>query len=139
MGYSTIWLARAVHGNTEIVTIERDEDMYLEAAKNFTALGLKDRINQKFGDALEILPSLKEKYDLVFIDGAKGQYLNYLEMIMDLVPEGGIILADNVLYHGHVQKEGHILTKEGPWSGITGIYQGHYRTPLAGEYSPSRG
>ncbi|NLM96547.1 MAG: O-methyltransferase [Halanaerobiaceae bacterium] len=111
VGYSTIWLARAVHGNTEIVTIERDEDMYLEAEKNFETLGLKDRINQKFGDALEILPSLKEKYDLVFIDGAKGQYLNYLEMIMDLVPEGGIILADNVLYHGHVQKEGHIPHK----------------------------
>lgn len=111
VGYSTIWMAGAAHGDTEIVTIERDEDMYLEAERNFSELGLKTRIKQKFGDALEILPYLKRRFDLVFIDGAKGQYLNYLERILDLVPEGGIILADNVFYHGHVEKEGQILHK----------------------------
>lgn len=111
IGYSTIWMARAVEGEAEVITIEKDAEMYLAARENFQAAGLSEKIRQKYGDALEILPYLKGDFDFVFIDAAKGQYLNYLELLMDLVPVGGLILADNVLYRGYVEKEGQIAHK----------------------------
>lgn len=111
IGYSTIWMARAAGDNTEIVTIEIDEDMYRQSFKNFKDLGIEKQVNQKFGDALEILPYLRREFDFVFIDAAKSQYLNYLEMVLELLPEGGIIIADNILYHGYVEKDRTIKRK----------------------------
>lgn len=111
IGYSTIWMARATDKDTEIVTIEIDEDMYEKAKENFSVLGLESKINQKYGDALEILGYLQRDFDFVFIDAAKGQYLNYLELVLNLLPQGGIIVADNVLYHGYVEKEETIARK----------------------------
>src|SRR5690554_5576362 len=67
IGYSTIWMARAVK-DTEIVTIEINEEMYHEARRNFTALAIDGQINQKLGDALEVLPYLRREFDFVFID-----------------------------------------------------------------------
>lgn len=111
IGYSTIWMARAMAEDTELVTIEKDEEMYLQARENFQAAGLADKIRPKFGDALEVLPYLGGEFDFVFIDAAKGQYLNYLELVLDLVPVGGLIIADNVLYRGYVRKSGQIAHK----------------------------
>ncbi|MFP4016968.1 MAG: O-methyltransferase, partial [Halanaerobiales bacterium] len=111
IGYSTIWMARAAGPGTEIVTIEIKEEMYRQAAENFRVLGLDKQINQKLGDALEILPYLRREFDFVFIDAAKSQYLNYLEMILELIPEGGVIIADNILYRGFVEKNGPIKRK----------------------------
>ncbi|MFP4662454.1 MAG: O-methyltransferase [Halanaerobiales bacterium] len=111
IGYSTIWMARASAANTEIVTIEIKEEMYRQAAENFKKFGLDQQINQKLGDALEILPCLRREFDFVFIDAAKSQYLNYLEMILELLPSGGVIIADNILYRGYVEKEGPIKRK----------------------------
>ncbi len=111
IGYSTIWMARAADKNTEIVTIEIKEEMYRQAARNFKNIGLDQQINQKMGDALEIIPYLRREFDFVFIDAAKSQYLNYLEMVMELLPEGGIIIADNILYHGYVEQEAPIKRK----------------------------
>lgn len=111
IGYSTIWLAKAAGRGTEIVTIEKDEEKAKEALNNFKHYQLDKSINLKIGDALDIIPYLKRKFDLVFIDAAKGQYIYFLEYILDLLPVGGIIIADNVLYRGYVEKEGKIKHK----------------------------
>jgi predicted O-methyltransferase YrrM len=103
IGYSTIWMARAAGPTVEVVTIEIDEERAREARENFQHYNLENRINLKLGDALEIIPYLHRKFDFVFIDAAKGQYLNYLELLMEIVPAGGLIIADNVLYRGYVR------------------------------------
>lgn len=105
IGYSTIWMARAAADNTAIVTIEIKEEMYQQAASNFKNIGIDKQINQKLGDALEIIPYLRREFDFIFIDAAKSQYLNYLEMVLELLPKGGIIIADNILYHGYVEQK----------------------------------
>ncbi len=111
IGYSTIWMARAADDDTEIVTIEIKEEMYQQAARNFKKIAVDQQINQKLGDALEIIPYLRREFDFVFIDAAKSQYLNYLEMVLELLPKGGIIVADNILYHGYVEQEAPIKRK----------------------------
>ncbi|AZO95702.1 methyltransferase domain-containing protein [Iocasia frigidifontis] len=110
-GYSTIWLARAAGQGVELVTIERDEERAERAKKNFHKAGISGQVNLKIGDALEILPLLRRSFDMVFIDAAKGQYLNYLEAVLELLPSGGVIIADNVLYRGYVRKKGLIKHK----------------------------
>lgn len=111
IGYSTIWMVRAADDDTEIVTIEIKEEMYQQAARNFKNIAVDQQINQKLGDALEIIPYLRREFDFVFIDAAKSQYLNYLEMVLELLPKGGIIVADNILYHGYVEQEAPIKRK----------------------------
>ncbi|ACL69340.1 O-methyltransferase [Halothermothrix orenii] len=111
IGYSTIWMARGSSPGTEIVTIEKNEESAFEALENFKKAGIEDRINIKIGDALEIIPFLRRQFDLVFIDGAKGQYINYFDLVIDLLPIGGVIVADNVLYRGKVKKGGYIKHK----------------------------
>jgi len=103
IGYSTIWMARAAGRIVEIVTIEIDEERAREARENFQHYNLENQINLKIGDALEVIPYLHREFDFVFIDAAKGQYLNYLELLMKIVPAGGLIIADNVLYRGYVR------------------------------------
>lgn len=99
VGYSTLWLAQDFTG--EIVTIELKEKEATAAQKNFDQFGY-DNIDLKLGDALEIMPELEAGFDLVFIDAAKGQYLNYLEQSLELVSEGGLIVADDVLFKGMI-------------------------------------
>jgi predicted O-methyltransferase YrrM len=102
IGYSTIWMAKAVGKGIEVVTIEKNEDRINEAINNFIHYGIEKQINIKIGDAIEILPSLQRKFELVFIDAAKGQYQYYLDYVLEILPVGGIIIADNVLYKGLV-------------------------------------
>ncbi|MEJ6950037.1 O-methyltransferase [Natronospora cellulosivora (SeqCode)] len=102
IGYSTTCMAYAAGKDVEIVTVEIDEDMAERAAKNFLKLGVSEQINLKIGDALKVLPCLRREFDFVFIDAAKGQYLNYLEMILEILSQDGMIIADNVLYKGYV-------------------------------------
>ncbi|MFW5981309.1 MAG: O-methyltransferase [bacterium] len=111
IGYSTSWLARAAGKDVEIVTIEIDEAMAERAASNFKKLGIAEQVNLKIGDALEIIPYLRREFDFVFIDAAKGQYLNYLEMSLELLAKGGLIVADNVLYKGYVNRSTDIKRK----------------------------
>ncbi|MTI60897.1 MAG: O-methyltransferase [Firmicutes bacterium] len=110
-GYSTIWLASAAGQGVELVTIERDEERAERAKKNFHRAGISGHVNLKIGDALEILPLLRRSFDMVFIDAAKGQYLNYLEVVLEMISSGGVIIADNVLYRGYVRKKGLIKHK----------------------------
>ena len=84
-----------------ITTIERNDKRFKEASKNIKELNLDKYINILFGDALDILPTLKDDtYGIVFIDAAKGQYVKFLEEAKRLVKDKGVIIADNVLFHG---------------------------------------
>lgn len=112
IGYSTINMFKASKEIKEIITIEIDEKKAKEAEKNFAYYELKDRIKVKIGDALDILPYLRAKFDLIFIDGAKGQYPYYLDYVLDLVKVKGLIIADNVLYRGLVENKEKVEHKQ---------------------------
>ena len=99
VGYSTLWLAQDFTG--EIVTVELKEEEANQAKKNFAQFDY-DNIILKEGDALEVMPQLEGSFDLIFIDAAKGQYLNYLEESLDLISPGGLIVADDVLFKGMI-------------------------------------
>ncbi len=102
IGYSTIWMARVAGPAVEIVSIEINEERAAEARENFRSGRVEEQINLKIGDAREIIPFLRRKFELVLLDGAKGQYLDYLEPVLEILSPGGVIVADNVLYHGEV-------------------------------------
>jgi len=99
IGYSTLWLAKDFSG--EIITIELKEGEARQAEANFKQLGY-DNIELKLGDALEIMPKLEGEFDLIFIDAAKGQYLNFLDQSLELVSDNGLIVADDVLFKGMI-------------------------------------
>ncbi|MBM7624660.1 O-methyltransferase [Sporohalobacter salinus] len=99
-GYSTAWLAK--DNNCKIVTIELKEREAKVARKNFKELELEDRVELLVGDAVEVMDKLDRKFDFIFIDAAKGQYLEFLEQSLKLVKEGGLIVADNILFKGMI-------------------------------------
>lgn len=101
-GYATLCLAEGMQENGSIDTIDINEELFAIQKKYFDLSPWRSQISQHLGDALEIIPSLKKKYDLVFIDADKDNYLNYLEMILPIMNRGGIILSDNVLWSGKV-------------------------------------
>lgn len=101
-GYATLCLAEGMQANGSIDTIDINEELFDIQKKYFDLSPWKNQISQHLGDALEIIPALKKKYDLVFIDADKDNYLNYLEMILPIMNKGGIILSDNVLWSGKV-------------------------------------
>ena len=103
IGYSAILMASASE-DVEITTIERDEKRYREAVKNVNKVGLDKRIEIVFNDALEVnLAGFK--YDLIFIDAAKGQYIKFFEKFENYLNPGGIIITDNLKFHGLVQNK----------------------------------
>ncbi|MDR0850335.1 MAG: O-methyltransferase [Christensenellaceae bacterium] len=104
IGYSGLIMLRA-HKDAELVTIEKEEDFYEMAYDNFEkfAGGGVRSIIQKMGDAIEILPTLKDKFDLIFLDGPKAQYIKFLPYLVDLLTVGGVLFADDVLFMGMVQ------------------------------------
>ena len=91
--------------NGKIDTIERDEERVEEAKKNIKDMELEDKINIYVGDAVEVLPTLNEKYDMVFIDAAKGKYPFFLAEALRMLAPNGIIFADNILYKGYVMSD----------------------------------
>lgn len=112
-GYSAICFANILMENcrgklclpAQIDTIELDEQRANEAKENIKSLGLEKTINVIFGNAVEILPTLNEKYDIFFIDAAKGKYPIFLKEALRLSHKGSIILADNILYKGYVMSD----------------------------------
>ncbi len=105
VGYSAICFSEYLEADGIIDTIERDEERVKEAIKNITELGLDKKINILQGDAVEILPTLQNKYDMVFIDAAKGKYPFFLQQALRMLNKTGVILADNVLYKGYVMSD----------------------------------
>ncbi len=105
IGYSTAIFAQGLSPDGIVETIEIREDSYHEAAENLKALGLDSRVKQHLGDALDVLPGLEGPFDLVFMDGAKGQYLRFMEIIEPMLAPGAIILSDNVLFRGMIASD----------------------------------
>ena len=88
--------------NGRIDTIEREKERVEEAKENIKRVGVEDEIQIYEGDAVEILPTLSEQYDVVFIDAAKGKYPFFLKEAIRMIKPNGIIFADNILYKGYV-------------------------------------
>ena len=105
VGYSAICFSQYLAENGKIDTIERDEERIIEAKKNIKEMKLEDVIHIYEGDAVEILPTLNEKYDMVFIDAAKGKYPFFLKEALRMLNKDGIIFADNILYKGYVMSD----------------------------------
>lgn len=101
-GYASLCLAEGLRKGGTLDTIDNNEELYDFQKKYFDLSQWKDSIMQHLGNALEIIPSLDKKFDLVFIDADKENYPNYFEMIVPLMNKGGIILSDNVLWSGKV-------------------------------------
>lgn len=103
IGYSASRFAE--YSEAIIDTIEIDEERAKEAIENIKNIGFEDRINVYIGNAVEILPTLTEKYDLIFIDAAKSKYSIFLEEGLRLINPKGLVVADNVLYKGYVMSD----------------------------------
>ena len=91
--------------NGVIDTIERDVQRIVEAKENIKKVGVEEKVHIYEGDAVEILPILNEKYDVVFIDAAKGKYPFFLKESLRMIKPDGIIFADNILYKGYVMSD----------------------------------
>ena len=105
VGYSAICFSEFLSENGRIDTIERDIERVEEAKINIKSMELENKINILVGDAVEMLPTLNEKYDMVFIDAAKGKYPFFLEQALRLIKDNGVIIADNILYKGYVMSD----------------------------------
>ena len=103
IGYSAICFSEFLEEDGKIDTIERDEERAKEAKENIKITDRK--INILVGDAVEILPNINEKYDMIFIDAAKGKYPFFLKEALRLLKDDGIIFADNILYKGYVMSD----------------------------------
>lgn len=102
VGYSAMCFSEYLEQGGKIDTIERDIERANEAKENIKKVEVEDKINIFEGDAVEILPTLNEKYDMIFIDAAKGKYPFFLKESLRLLNTKGVILADNILYKGYV-------------------------------------
>ena len=105
VGYSAICFSKYLAENGRIDTIERDEERIKEAKINVKDMKLEDKIRIFEGDAVEILPTLNDKYDMIFIDAAKGKYPFFLKESLRMLNKDGIIFADNILYKGYVMSD----------------------------------
>lgn len=105
VGYSAICFTEYLQADGFIDTIERDEMRVIEAIENIKKAEVEDKINIYFGDAVEILPTINKKYNIIFIDAAKGKYPFFLKEALRMLDDKGIIFADNVLYKGYVMSD----------------------------------
>lgn len=104
VGYSASCFVKCAE-NAIVDTIELDEERAKQAIQNVKKIGVDKNINIMIGNAVEILPTLSGEYDIVFIDAAKSKYSIFLEEGIRLIRNGGLILADNVLYKGYVMSD----------------------------------
>lgn len=101
IGYSAILMA-SVGEDVKVTTIERDESRYMECLKNVKKCGMDKKINVVYQDALEVNLTENMQYDLIFIDAAKGQYTKFFEKFKYFLAPNGIIVTDNLKFHGYV-------------------------------------
>ena len=101
-GYSTLCIAEGLNPAGMIHTIDKNEELLQIQNKYFEKSGLRNQIKQYTGDALAIIPKLKFDFDMVFLDADKENYIKYLKLISPILKPGGILLTDNVLWHGKI-------------------------------------
>ena len=112
VGYSAICLAKGLKQDGLLHTIEADEELEDIITKAIADANLNDKIILHIGEALNVLPTINEMFDLVFIDADKINYINYYEQVLPMVRQGGIIILDNILWSGKVVCEQPKLDKE---------------------------
>ncbi len=105
VGYSAMCFTEFLSKDGKIDTIERDIEKIQEARINVKKVEVEDKINIIEGDAVEVLPTLNNKYDVIFIDAAKGKYPFFLKEALRMIKTHGIIFADNILYKGYVMSD----------------------------------
>lgn len=105
VGYSAICFSEFLQEHGKIDTIERDKERIEQAKINIKNVGVEEKINLYEGDAVDILPTLNDKYDMIFIDAAKGKYPFFLKESLRMINQNGIIFADNILYKGYVMSD----------------------------------
>ena len=101
-GYSALCMAEGLKKSGKLITIDKDKSLYKKVSEFFRRSKYKDQIIQKSGNAVDILPEIDDRFDLVFIDADKRNYKTYFEIILPKVNPGGVILVDNVLWSGKV-------------------------------------
>tara|TARA_R110001592_G_scaffold178111_1_gene418749 strand:- start:970 stop:1611 length:642 start_codon:yes stop_codon:yes gene_type:complete len=101
-GYSALCLAEGMSSEGKIITIDKNEELETLQNKYFEKSGFRNQIEQRVGNAVNIIPKIDRKFDLVFIDADKSNYINYFHLIIDKMNSGGIILSDNVLWSGKI-------------------------------------
>lgn len=111
VGYSALVMAANMPVGADITTIEKYEKRIPIARENFRRAGMEDRITLLEGDAMEILKGLDGFYDFIFMDAAKGQYLNFFPEIMRLLSVGGVLISDNVLQDGDIIESRYMVTR----------------------------
>lgn len=105
VGYSTILMGKELRKGSEIVTIEYDSDEAEEARANIARADLPIEVEVLVGDALEVIPTLKGSFDMVFLDAARQHYLDFLRLVEDKLGSGGVVVADNVDFVSSSMKE----------------------------------
>ena len=111
VGFSSIFMAEYNPVPCEIVTIENDEKRVPIARENFKRAGKEQQITLIEGDATEVLKTLEEPFDLIFMDAAKGQYIHFLPDILRLLKTGGTLVSDNVLQDGDIIESHYVVTR----------------------------
>ena len=109
IGYSAILMAKD-HPDVEVITIEKDDKRYREAIKNIKTCELDQQIEVVFNDAMDVNLS-GYKFDLIFIDAAKGQYIKYFDKFKYYLSDHGVIISDNLKFHGLVENKDQIESK----------------------------
>ncbi|HKY29849.1 MAG TPA: O-methyltransferase [Pyrinomonadaceae bacterium] len=112
IGYSVVHFGRGMNGDGLIVTIEPSDEMIQAAERFLTKAGLRERVRIERGKALTVIPTLKETFDLVFIDALKEEYVDYLEVSLPRLRSGGVVIVDNLLWGGQVAGEIHSSDQE---------------------------
>jgi len=105
IGYTSLHLARAVGDGGLVVTIDPSDEMIKAAEGYLTRAGLRDRVRIERGKALDVIPGLKDTFDLLFIDALKEEYEDYLKLSLPKLRRGGVIIVDNLLWGGQVAGE----------------------------------
>jgi predicted O-methyltransferase YrrM len=113
-GYSALCIAEGLDRKGVIDTIDINEELQEIQNKFFKKSEFANQINQHIGNALEVIPKIKKKFDLVFLDADKENYINYFELVIDKINSGGILISDNVLWSGKVidNKKNDLTTKK---------------------------
>ena len=111
VGYSSILMSENMPENCKITTIENYDKRIPVAKNNFKRAGKEDVITLIEGDALEVLKTLEGPYDFIFMDAAKGQYINYLPDIKRVLRKGGLLISDNILQEGEIVESRYAVTR----------------------------
>jgi len=104
-GYSAVCMARGLSENGKLITLDINDELEQMVRGFFDKGGLSSKIDYRLGNAIELIPALEGNFDMVFIDADKINYIRYYDLVIDRVNQGGIILADNVLWSGKVLAE----------------------------------